>query len=108
MKIVSQVFLFILVLLSCGCKTFLSHGFGANRIYSGTRMTFEMLSQTQEVPESIKVEMAVFNIVDFPLCLAADTIILPITLPSSLFGEYGEFHQMIYPREPHSCEKCSK
>jgi len=91
----------LVVLSASGCKTSISHGFGANHIYSGTRMTFEMYAD-EEVRTNAWVELTVFNIVDLPLCLVADTVILPVTLPCSVFGHTGEFHNL-FRSEP----KCS-
>jgi uncharacterized protein YceK len=82
------------VLLLGGCKTAVSHGFGANRIYSGTRMTFEMYAD-EEVRTNAWLSLTLFNIVDLPLCIVADTVILPVTLPCSLLGDTGEFRNMM-------------
>ena len=81
------------VLLAGGCKTAVSHGYGANRVYSGTRMTAEMYADPY-IRSNAWVELTIFNIVDLPLCLVADTIIFPVTLPCSMFGDTGEFRNM--------------
>ena len=102
-----KINIIIILSLVCltGCKTAISHGFGANRIYSGTRFTFEMYQNDDEtkLETDVMVFMTVFNIIDLPLCLCADTIILPVTLPASTFGEYGEFQQMINPKPDCVC-----
>ena len=76
--------------LSSGCKTAISHGFGANQIYAGTRFSMDIFKDDE-------MDTTFADVLDFPLCVVADTVILPITLPCSLFGEPGEFHAMLWP-----------
>ena len=76
--------------MSSGCKTALSHGFGANQIYAGTRFSMYQFKDSE-------TDTSFADVLDFPLCVVADTVILPITLPCSLFGETGEFHDMLWP-----------
>ena len=112
-KRISNLFvLLISIFFMTGCKTAVSHGFGANRVYSGTRFTFEMYeTDEQGVNPNIKeniLALTIFNIVDFPLCICADTLILPITLPCSTFGDNGEFNKMLREKEPDACVKHKK
>jgi uncharacterized protein YceK len=90
------------ILSSNGCKTSISHGFGANRIYSGTRMTVEMYFD-EKVREDCIVGLTIINIIDFPLCLIADTVILPVTLPCSVLGDTGEFKNVFRQEPKFSC-----
>ena len=109
MKIkIKQIIILISFVSLSGCKTALTHGFGANRIYSGTRFTFEMYQDEDwdKREADVFIFSVVFNIIDLPLCICADTIILPITLPASIFGESGEFQQMINPTPGCVCGEC--
>ena len=97
-KTIHILIVVVAVLTTSSCKTSISHGFGANRIYSGTRMTFEMyvypIKTDRPTPMGDWIGLTVVNVVDLPLCFVADTIILPITLPCSIFGDTGEFRNM--------------
>lgn len=83
-----SVYSVLIALHLTGCKTAISHGFGANRIYSGTRWSFELMADQQ-------METTFADVLEIPICFVADTAILPITLPCSLFGKTGEFRNML-------------
>lgn len=97
-------------MLCCGCATTISHVYGINRVYSGTRADIQFISsagQDDELSTGDRILINTASLIDLPLSFVLDTVIFPITLPFSLFGETGEFRQMLEemrrkPRRPHN------
>ena len=86
------ILLFSLILLA-SFKTSIDHGGlgsvpGKKRIYGGTRLAFEIYAEDHHDTESLLC-MTFFNLIDLPLCLLLDTILLPSTT----------FHTFAYTQE---------
>lgn len=100
MKQKTFVLLVLGLLFLPSCKSLIDYGGvcsipGPKRVYGGTRMTFEMYEEESAFRESEDaVALAVFNLYDFPLCLAMDTILLPWTLHWNLFYTEEERKKM--------------
>jgi uncharacterized protein YceK len=84
----------LLALAANGCGTFcntlwLSEGEGGGRIYGGVRVDGELIRACLEDKDdtsgrrALKVAVAV---ADIPLSIVADTLTLPVTIPTTVMG----------------------
>ena len=92
------IFTFTLSLMSC--KTMIDQAGvcsipGPQRVYGGTRFTFEMYLEKEDDQNSIILPMTLFNVIDLPLCIIADTLLLPQTLYWNLWYTKEERDKMI-------------
>ncbi len=78
----SRVVMLLCVLMLNGCMTFtdlgLANGAKKDRIYGGVRASFE--EGLGSGRGGRRVGMLIFRVIDIPLCVVADTIVLPYTI----------------------------
>jgi len=67
---------------------------GPKRVYGGTVLTFEMYADKSMYGEYTWFYMTCFNLVDLPLCMVADTCLLPKTLYWNIRFDANEREEM--------------
>ena len=59
-----------------------------NKIYSGTRANVVIIGSSYDHPHGPGPMFRYLGILDFPFSLVADTLVLPYTIPYTIFADY--------------------
>lgn len=81
------------VLLSTGCATYrtisaVTHG--SPRVYSGTRLDINAISDNHAALKKFDVETPEHPVLDLPASIVLDTVIFPLTSSSALYEMFIE------------------
>lgn len=94
LRLSTAALLAVLLVSQSGCATCLRnfilpglHGGPEPRVYGGVMVYVENWSDPKREYWWQHILAALFTLIDFPLCLVADTLTLPITVPLELSRE---------------------
>ncbi len=93
MGFVKNIILIMCALSMSGCLTIVDFQ-SDRRVFGGTQLTHEKYSEVNSDLELFG--HILFDIIDLPLCIIADLVLLPVTVPASAESGDGEGGVTVY------------